>query len=359
MPVAEAAPVIEEAPTPAVEEAPVAEAAPIVEGVPAPAIEEVPMAESAPIVEEASAVEETPAPMIEEVPVAEASPIVEETPAPAAEEVPAEMVEEVPVAETAPAVEETPASEEALLDELLSTEETSVEATEEESGLSLEEELAILDEPIEEVEPEVEEFTDDIQIEVPELDLDIPDVEIPVDDMLQSEEDLALDTEADITTDETASEQEELAIEPEEMNPEATEEISIEETDNSEPGTDSSPETEIMTENVAPDDIDQATEAMVGAVEDITSFLKSEDFEYTRIALDEKTEIVLIKMEDGDVLYLEYEDDIFLSLVSHYEKDGKHRYKDIMNSYIKDSISNGVFYKIMRSKGSRAVCRYN
>ncbi len=235
-------------------------------------------------------------------------------------EIPADIeipVAEEPPAEEIPVAEETPEAMDSDIS-LMDIEGSAEEPAEEAPELSPEEELARLSEPIvdESMSKEAasEGTEEELQIDLPELDLDIPEIIIPEEEMLQTEEDRALEEE-----------------------PEQAEDFVP----------------EIM------DDMDQATESMVGTAGDIKDFLKEEDFEFTEITSDGSVEIILIKMEDDDVLCIEYEDDEFLSLISHYEKDGNCSYKDVLDSFIKDSISKGISYKITRSKGGRTVSRYN
>ncbi len=52
-----------------------------------------------------------------------------------------------------------------------------------------------------------------------------------------------------------------------------------------------------------------------------------------------------------------YDDDEFCSLESHYDKDGKTNYKDIMNVFVKNTITSGGNTEIKRHKGSKVVAK--
>nr|MCR5670637.1 hypothetical protein [Butyrivibrio sp.] len=94
--------------------------------------------------------------------------------------------------------------------------------------------------------------------------------------------------------------------------------------------------------------------ALSGAVEDIESFLNSEDYEYTKVVSDGKN-VVILKKADGTAMAIIYDGEEFEALESCYDKDGKSSYADIMNAYVKETIKAGGAGNITRHKGSKNV----
>ena len=103
-------------------------------------------------------------------------------------------------------------------------------------------------------------------------------------------------------------------------------------------------------------DIDAASDAMEGAVEDIEDFLSAEDYEYTLVKNGDST-LILMKTADNNSMAICYEGNEFDSLDPSFSKDGRTSYRDIMNGFVKDTIKNGGTSKILRHKGSKVVAR--
>ena len=106
----------------------------------------------------------------------------------------------------------------------------------------------------------------------------------------------------------------------------------------------------------APMDMDAASDAMEGAVEDIEDFLSSEDYEYTLVKTGDNT-LILMKTADDNSMAICYEGNEFESLEPSFTKDGKTAYRDIMNGFVKETIKNGGASKILRHKGSKVVAK--
>ena len=103
-------------------------------------------------------------------------------------------------------------------------------------------------------------------------------------------------------------------------------------------------------------DMDAASDAMEGAVEDIESFLASEDYEYTTVKSGDKT-LFLMKTADNNSMAIVYEGNDFDSLETSFNKDGKTGYNDIMNAFVKETIKTGGCSAIVRHKGTKVVAR--
>jgi hypothetical protein len=103
-------------------------------------------------------------------------------------------------------------------------------------------------------------------------------------------------------------------------------------------------------------DMDAASDAMEGAVEDIENFLTSEDYEYTTIKSGEQT-LILMKTADGKSMAIVYEGNDFESLDPGFVKEGKNSYNDIMNVFVKEIIKSGGSNAIVRHKGTKVVAR--
>jgi hypothetical protein len=106
----------------------------------------------------------------------------------------------------------------------------------------------------------------------------------------------------------------------------------------------------------APMDMDAATDAMEGAVEDIEEFLSAENYEYTTVKNGDNT-LIIMKTSDGGAMAITYEGNEFDSLEPTYSKDGKTLYKEIMNAFVKDTIKNGGGSQMFRHKGSVVVAK--
>jgi hypothetical protein len=106
----------------------------------------------------------------------------------------------------------------------------------------------------------------------------------------------------------------------------------------------------------APMDMDAASDAMEGAVEDIEDFLSSENYEYTVVKNGDNT-LIIMKTSDGGAMTITYEGNEFDALEPSYTKDGKCGYNEIMNAFVKDTIKNGGAAKIFRHKGSVVVAK--
>ena len=106
----------------------------------------------------------------------------------------------------------------------------------------------------------------------------------------------------------------------------------------------------------APMDMDAASDAMEGAVEDIEDFLSSENYEYTVVKNGDNT-LIIMKTSDGGAMTITYEGNEFDALEPSYSKDGKCGYNEIMNAFVKDTIKNGGAAKIFRHKGSVVVAK--
>ena len=115
-------------------------------------------------------------------------------------------------------------------------------------------------------------------------------------------------------------------------------------------------DTEEIPQTPVPMDMDAASDAMEGAVEDIESFLDSEDYEYLTVKSDGNT-LFLMKTADNNAMAIAYEGNDFDSLETAYNKDGKTAYKDIMNTFVKETIKNGGNSAIVRHKGTKVVAR--
>ena len=95
-------------------------------------------------------------------------------------------------------------------------------------------------------------------------------------------------------------------------------------------------------------------DAVVGGAGDIESFLDSEDYEYTVVNSGAKT-LFLLKTDIGNALALVYDNGEFESLEPGYSRDGKKSYIDIMNVFVKETISSGGCTGIKRHKGNKVV----
>jgi regulator of protease activity HflC (stomatin/prohibitin superfamily) len=106
----------------------------------------------------------------------------------------------------------------------------------------------------------------------------------------------------------------------------------------------------------APMNMDAASDAMEGAVEDIEDFLSSENYEYTVVKNGDNT-LIIMKTSDGGAMTITYEGNEFDALEPSFAKDGKCGYNEIMNAFVKDTIKHGGAAKIFRHKGSVVVAK--
>ena len=86
----------------------------------------------------------------------------------------------------------------------------------------------------------------------------------------------------------------------------------------------------------------------------IESFLDTEDYEYTVVSSGAKT-LIIIKTNESNALAVTYENGEFESLQPGYSKEDKRGYSDIMNAFVKETISSGGSFEIKRHKGNKFV----
>ena len=86
----------------------------------------------------------------------------------------------------------------------------------------------------------------------------------------------------------------------------------------------------------------------------IESFLDTEDYEYTVVSSGAKT-LIIIKTNESNALAVTYENGEFESLQPGYSKEDKRGYSDIMNAFVKETISSGGSCEIKRHKGNKFV----
>ena len=255
-----------------------------------------------------------------------------EEPAPAeapSEEAPVDMdammaamaAEEPPVAEEIPAQPETPADN---LDAMLSAEvDALTEAALEETPMEVPAEEACI-EPVPEEIPVEEALTEPIPEDIPTEEItteEPPMEEIPTEEPPMEE----------IPTEEPPME--EIPVEDALVEPQP-EEISIDQM----PGFDMS----------------QAAEVLTGGLDEIISFLDTEDYEYITVGTGENV-LLLLKTADGGAMSVSFDNGEFEALDAIYSKDGKSTYSEIMNDFVKEAIKSGGGSGIKRHKGTKVT----
>jgi hypothetical protein len=67
--------------------------------------------------------------------------------------------------------------------------------------------------------------------------------------------------------------------------------------------------------------------------------------------------MMIMKTADDNAMAITYDGNEFDSLEPGFSKDGKTSYKDIMNSFIKETIKSGGASGITRHRGSKIVAK--